>query len=327
MSARARKLLRVLLDLHSSDMPMTDEITQTEQTPPANGGPRHAGAAFLVVVHGGQTGEMFPVANGPTVLGRGVSADIRLADDGVSRRHAVLLLDGDSVTLRDLGSANGTFCNGSRICERVQLADGDKISLGSAILKFTYQDELDEEFNRRLYESAVKDALTGVYNRRYFDERLHTEMTFAIRHQAPLALMLADIDHFKRINDERGHQVGDATLREIARRLSLVLRAEDVVARYGGEEFAILCRNTGEQQAAALADRLRLVSADELCLADGHSVGVTISIGIAVAPGKGIDTEADLVRASDVALYQAKQRGRNCRVVFDGGALAAKQTG
>ena len=309
-------------------MTVKDETTQTEQTPPTNGGPRRVGrVAFLVVVQGAQTGEMFPLAKGPTVLGRGVYADIRLADDGVSRRHAVLLLDGDTVTLRDLGSANGTFCNGNRICERAPLADGDKIALGGAVLKFTYQDELDEEFNRQLYESAVKDGLTGIYNRRYFDERLHAEMTFAIRHQAPLAFMLADIDHFKRINDERGHQVGDATLREIARRLSLVLRAEDVIARYGGEEFAILCRNTGEQQAAALADRLRLVTADELSLPDGRSVGVTLSIGIAIAPGKGIDTEADLVRASDAALYQAKQRGRNCRVVFDGGAPAAKQVG
>src|SRR5688572_22759056 len=157
MSARARMLLRMLLDLPSSDaMPVKDETTQTEQTPPANGGPRRAGAAFLVVVQGAQTGEMFALAKGPTVLGRGVYADIRLADDGVSRRHAALQLEGDTVTVRDLGSANGTFCNGKRICERAQLADGDKISLGAAILKFTYQDELDEEFNRQLYESAVK---------------------------------------------------------------------------------------------------------------------------------------------------------------------------
>jgi two-component system, cell cycle response regulator len=303
-------------------MTVKDETTQTEQTPPANGGPRRVGVAFLVVVQGAQTGEMFPLVKGPTVLGRGVYADVRLADDGVSRRHAVLLLDGDTVVLRDLGSANGTFCNGKRICDRAELGDGDKITMGGAVLKFTYQDELDEEFNRQLYESAVKDGLTGVYNRRYFDERLHAEMTFAIRHQAPLALMLADIDHFKRINDEQGHQVGDATLREIARRLSLALRAEDVIARYGGEEFAILCRNTGDQQALALADRLRVVTADDLCLSEGRRAGVTISIGIAIAPGEGIAAEADLVRASDAALYEAKRRGRNCGVIFDGVAGA-----
>jgi two-component system cell cycle response regulator len=111
-------------------------------------------------------------------------------------------------------------------------------------------------------------------------------------------------------------------LREIARRLSLALRAEDVIARYGGEEFAILCRNTGDQLALALADRLRVVTADDLCLSEGRRAGVTISIGIAIAPGEGIDAEADLVRASDAALYEAKRRGRNCGVIFDGVAGA-----
>ena len=92
------------------------------------------------------------------------------------------------VTLRDLGSANGTYCNGTRIADPVQLTNGDKISMGgTTILKFTYQDELEEQFNRQLYESAVRDGLTGLYNRRYFDERLHAEMTFALRHQAPLS--------------------------------------------------------------------------------------------------------------------------------------------
>ena len=168
-------------------MTKADETTQTEQTPPANGTPRRAGVAYLVVIQGVQAGEMFPLAKGPTVLGRGVYADVRVADDGVSRRHAVVRLDGDVVTLQDLGSANGTFCNGKRVCDRVPLTDGDKVSMGGAtILKFTYQDELDEEFNRQLYESAVKDGLTGIYNRRYLDERLHAEMMFAIRHQAPL---------------------------------------------------------------------------------------------------------------------------------------------
>ena len=307
---------------------MADDTTQTEQTPPANDGPKRAGVAYLVVVQGVQTGEMFALAKGPTVLGRGVYADLRLGDDGVSRRHAVVMLDGEVAMLRDLGSANGTFLNGKRICDRMLLAEGDKISIGGrTVLKFTYQDELDEEFNRQLYESAVKDGLTGIYNRRYFDERLHAEMTFAIRHQASLALMLADIDHFKRINDERGHQVGDATLREIARRLSLVLRAEDVIARYGGEEFAILCRDTGAQQAGALADRLRLVTADELRLPDQSCVGVTLSIGIAIAPSNDIDTEVKLVRGADAALYQAKRRGRNCSVMFDGVPIDTGETG
>ena len=223
-------------------------------------------------------------------LGRGERADVRLADDGVSRRHAVLLAEGATVTLKDLDSANGTFCNGARIVEPVRLADGDKISIGgTSILKFTYQDALEEQFNRRLYESAVRDGLTGVYNRRYFDDRLRAEMTYALRHQTSLTVMMADVDHFKRVNDERGHQVGDATLNEVARRLSSEIRGEDVLARYGGEEFAILCRDTEEVQAKSLAERLRRAVAQELSTADASRCQVTISIGIAVGPSMTLE--------------------------------------
>jgi diguanylate cyclase (GGDEF)-like protein len=296
---------------------MTDDTTATEQTPPANGGST-TGAPFLLMLAGPQTGEMFRLAKGATLLGRSVYADIRLMDEGISRRHAVLLLDGDTVILRDLGSANGTYRNGVRVAEPVGLADGDKISIGATtVLKFAYQDELDEQFNRQLYESAVRDSLTGIYNRRYFDDRLDAELAFAVRHDKPLALLLADIDHFKRVNDERGHQVGDATLREVARRLASVVRAEDVVARFGGEEFAVLCRDTTCGQATAMADRLRLVTADELALPDGRSIGVTLSIGVAVTSRDGITASAELIQASDDALYQAKRRGRNRSILFD----------
>ena len=97
-------------------------------------------------------------------------------------------------------------------------------------------------------------------------------MTYALRHQTSLALMMADVDHFKRVNDERGHQVGDATLREVARRLSLTIRGEDVLARYGGEEFAILCRDMEEPQARILAERLRRAVPHEL-FPDGPAFG------------------------------------------------------
>ena len=189
---------------------MKDETTQTEQTPPANearGGT--AGSPYLVVLVGSRAGEMFRIAKSATLIGRSPYADVRLEDDGVSRRHAVLISNAAGITLRDLRSANGTYCNGTRIADPVQLTNGDKISMGgTTVLKFTYQDALEEQFNRQLYESAVRDGLTGLYNRRYFDERLRAEMAYTLRHKAAFALMMADIDHFKRVNDEHGHQVG-----------------------------------------------------------------------------------------------------------------------
>ena len=305
---------------------MTDETTHTEQTPPANDKRRSGNAsAYLVTIAGIRVGEMFKLAKDETVLGRSDDADLRLIDEGVSRRHAAVILERDRVMLTDLGSANGTFCNGSRISSALILNDGDKISVGgTTILKFTYQDDLEEQFSKNLYESAVKDGLTGLHNRRYFDERLRSELTFANRHLATLALLLVDVDHFKRINDERGHQTGDTALREIARRLASAMRVEDVVARFGGEEFAILCRSTGEEEAIALADRLRAIIAEEIAVLDGVPLRVTVSLGIAVVPKAGITTELDLVNAADKALYLAKQNGRNRSVVFGDGSSMLK---
>ncbi len=141
-------------------------------------------------------------------------------------------------------------------------------------------------------------------------------MAFALRHQTPLTLMMADVDHFKRVNDEHGHQIGDATLREVAKRLSAALRGEDVIARYGGEEFAVLCRGTAEDQASVLADRLRRAVMHQSSLPDNGSAPVTISIGIAVAPAMGLGNTSELVGAADAALYEAKRQGRNRSVVF-----------
>jgi diguanylate cyclase (GGDEF)-like protein len=297
---------------------MKSEKTNTEQTPPASDqAGRGRGSAYLIVIVGIRVGEMYRLAKNATVIGRGDDADVRLIDDGVSRRHAALMLDGDRVTLKDLGSVNGTYRNGTRISGDVVLADGDKISMGgTTILKFTYQDDLDERFNRNLYESAVRDGLTGLYNRRYFDDRLRAELAFAKRHKTPLALILADIDHFKKVNDERGHQVGDLTLREVAHRLAAAMRAEDVIARYGGEEFVILCRNTSEPQARALADRLRSIVAEELQVPDGDALRITASFGLAVTPHAALTGDLDLIKAADAALYEAKRRGRDRSVVF-----------
>ena len=297
---------------------MKDETTQTEQTPPADdASDGKPGTPYLVVLVGARAGEMFRIGKPATLLGRSEYADVRLSDDGVSRRHAVLISRGAGIWLRDLKSANGTYCNGTRVVEPVQLADGDKVSMGgTTILKFTYQDALEEQLNRQLYESAVRDGLTGLYNRRYFDERLHTEMNYTLRHGTAFALMMADIDHFKRVNDQHGHQVGDATLQEVATLLSSAVRAEDVIARYGGEEFAILSRDAEEPEATILAERLRLVVAEAPSTPDRTVRHVTLSIGIAVAPATGISDVAQLVRAADAALYEAKRQGRNRSVVF-----------
>ena len=260
---------------------------------------------------------MFKLAKDLTVLGRGEDVDLRLQDEGISRRHAALVRCGARVLLKDLDAANGTYRNGARVWVPVFLEDGDKILVGGGtILKFTYQDELEERFSLSLYESASRDALTGLQNRRHFEERFAAELNFAVRHGAPLALMLVDVDDFKAINDDRGHGAGDDVLREIGRRLSAAVRGEDVVARLGGDEFVVLCRETGKAGAVELAERLRRAIADEPIGQGAPAPQVTASIGIAVTSQEDLRDEKGLIKAADAALYEAKRQGRNRSVVF-----------
>jgi diguanylate cyclase (GGDEF)-like protein len=163
-----------------------------------------------------------------------------------------------------------------------------------------------------MYESALRDGLTKVYNKRYFTERITSEMRFAVRHKAMLALLLVDIDHFKKVNDTFGHLAGDRVLSAVATALQKSVRNEDVVARYGGEEFAVLLRATPIEHVRGTADRLRkLVESLAVDNEATDPIRVTISIGMATFPEQAVTTPEDLVEAADQALYRAKNGGRN----------------
>jgi diguanylate cyclase (GGDEF)-like protein len=254
---------------------------------------------------------MYKIEGEKTVIGRGQGAQIRLLDDGISREHAQLVIQGDRVVLEDLGSTNGTYCNGLKV-DRKELADGDKILVGSTtILKFTYHDNLDEIFQKQMYESALRDGLTKAFNKRYFTDRLESEFTFSMRHMTPLTLVLFDIDHFKSVNDTYGHQAGDSVLMELSNMMGAQLRAEDIFARYGGEEFAIVCRGSDAVQGQIVAERLRKVVEANQFAYEGKRIPVTISLGIATLPDPAITDASELIRAADEALYASKKSGRN----------------
>jgi two-component system, cell cycle response regulator len=287
-----------------------DEQTRLFQAPVAQpGGKRDR--AYLVVLAGASVGEMYKVEGTKTIIGRGQKAQIRLFDDGISREHAQLVVEGNSIVLQDLGSTNGTFCNGLKV-DRRELVDGDKILVGSTtILKFTYHDNLDEMFQKQMYESALRDGLTKAFNKKYFTDRLESEFTFATRHASPLALVLFDIDHFKKVNDTYGHQAGDHVLSEISTLLSGALRAEDVFARYGGEEFAVICRGSDQSQAQVVGERLRKSVESHRFVYEGKQIPVTISVGISVLPNPEVKDANDIVGFADRALYESKNGGRN----------------
>lgn len=159
---------------------------------------------------------------------------------------------------------------------------------------------------------VVTDPLTGLYNRRYFNKRAEEEIQRALRHQAPFSLLMADIDHFKHVNDTYGHATGDRVLQTVARTLKEGLRTADVCARYGGEEFAVLLPHTLGEGALLVAERLRqtLGSTRYTGLGLPPDASVTISIGIATCPSDAIDLD-ELFELADKALYRAKADGRD----------------
>ena len=170
---------------------------------------------------------------------------------------------------------------------------------------------------RDLEERSVTDALTGLKNRRFFDERLYEEFCRAHRYADPVSLIMIDVDHFKTVNDRYGHPAGDAVLREAAAVVRASIRDPDICCRYGGEEFAVILPKTHLPGALAVAERIwRALGAKSYEIpttAPGGpaTFGVTASIGVAFFPSKDITTHEHLLRFSDEALYQAKRAGRN----------------
>ena len=291
-----------------------------DETKVANGaevqkpGTRDRDRAYLIVLAGSAVGEMYKLSKDETVIGRGSQADIQVIDEGISRRHTAIRLEGGQVLATDLGSTNGTFLNGERIT-RQALSDGDKIQVGSTtILKFTFHDSLDESFQRQMYESALRDGLTKAFNKKYFLERLESEFAYALRHNTVLSLVMFDIDHFKKVNDTHGHLAGDHALVGLSAVIAQTIRKEDVFARYGGEEFAVICRGVDLAGAQQFGERIRVrVEALRMDF-NGNPLNITVSVGVAVVNDSGMRSMLDLIGLADDALYQAKRGGRN-RVV------------
>ena len=267
----------------------------------------------VIIMNGVSMGQVIALEPGRTHfrLGRADDNDVRLLATEVSRFHAELQLD-KRWLLRDLNSTNGSYVNGVACEDQCEVALGDTLRLGPyTLLKLADKHDPETVFASEMQRAVLRDSLTGVFNRRYLDEHLDRELAYAKRHASPLALLMADIDHFKRVNDRYGHRVGDAALRYVAKILGETVRAEDVVARYGGEEFAIVCRNTDENDATVLAERLRDAVRDEPCEFEGDVFLVTVSIGVAACP-HAPPTPGGLIDAADDALYSAKREGRNC---------------
>ncbi|EDM78260.1 FHA domain/GGDEF domain protein [Plesiocystis pacifica SIR-1] len=271
--------------------------------------------ACLVVIYGQDLGRKYNIIGRELRIGRGTTNDICLSQDAVSREHANIIVDEFGIKIRDNDSTNGTYINDNRIHE-AYLRDGDLVKVGRSIFKFLSGDNIESSYHEEIFRLSTVDGLTQVFNRRYFMETLERELSRARRYDRPLALLIFDIDHFKRCNDTYGHRAGDFVLRRIAELVTMRARKVDVVSRYGGEEFTVILPEIDIRGASAFAEKIRKLIADETFIFEGRKIPVTISIGVAEI-GPSVANADDMIQTADRRLYAAKTGGRN-RVVDNG---------
>ena len=322
--------------VHREEPPSEDRNTVIEaedtQSLPDLGTPV---GVSLTVLHGTGLRHLFYLGHPGGTIGRGDGADVRLVDPSVSRWHARIELQADGFAICDLDSANGTFIDGERIEGSALLPCSCRLALGPhTVLHCMLVDETGAESVRQLEQPVFYDTLTGTGNRRFFAQRLREELSYSMRHQQPLGLLFVDLDHFKKVNDQFGHPVGDQMLAEVGRTLKETVREEDSVYRYGGEEFVVLARGARRTGLFRLGERMRLAIESLAMPVKDESVCATASVGAAfLGPdemldmmtwGGDVDDEEDSVRGNiliehaDEALYQAKNSGRNRVVVYSG---------
>ncbi len=249
---------------------------------------------------------MIQISSESFSIGRDPSCDYHVNDDSVSRRHGMIERKGRTFYVSDLGSTNGVFVNDTRI-DSCELNAGDRIRMGNQIFKFL--DQFEAQYHETVYTMMTCDGLTGAYNKRYFSEVLDRSIEGCRRRQRTMALILMDIDHFKRINDTYGHLAGDEVLQELSSRIKSVTREDEVFARFGGEEFALLVCDGDVNEAAELAERCHALVGNAPFNTSAGPLDVTISIG--VAEYDLVSQQSALLEKADNKLYQAKNQGRN----------------
>jgi len=249
------------------------------------------------------------------LVGRSESCDLVLKDPSVSRRHASVTLDGDSVVVEDLESSNGTVYLQDRIRQPVRVEIGAEIVVGNIALKIDRlgMEELTRfaQIRSRLQDADI-DPLSGVLSRRYLDEALPIQVESYTQADAPITICFLDVDRFKTINDTHGHLTGDRVLCRVADLLRSHVRSSDDVVRYGGDEFLLVLPYCDEAAGLLLGERIcRDVEALEWDSEESVSNEVlapTVSVGVAQYRHEGIQ---DWLAAAERALYRAKHDGRN----------------
>ncbi len=274
--------------------------------------------ACLVQYSGAKLGKRYPLTETINVVGRSPTVQIIINEASVSRQHARFVLVGDHVVVEDMGSSNGTFLNDVRIDGQAQLKDGDIVRLGTVLLKFFAHDNVDSVMHDKIYRMATIDAGTQIFNKQYLLDALESEVRFSKTYSRELSIIYYDLDHFKPVNDNYGHNAGDFILKESAAVVKAALRKEDILGRFGGEEFVIILPNTEARTATEMAERIRHKHETHVFVVDYDDQGTkkrvnhrqTISMGVAQLKSS-IPSTKDFLEIADKKLYTSKQTGRN----------------
>ena len=311
---------------------MKDDYDRTES--PTQVGPDSRGGDLgsserrpvLVALGGELLATPIPLERPEVTLGRALDADVRLNDAKVSRLHACISTEvnqnsGATVfKIKDLKSTNGTLVNGRAVSEAV-LNHGDKILIGDNLFRFELLDEIDRAFQQEIQRLIGHDELTGLLTSKSFFSELRREAARAEELSQPFCVLMMDLDHFKAVNDNYGHLVGNQTLQQVGAIIKAALRSGDVAARFGGEEFAAFLLDADYLQGLVAAERVRRGVEEAVFSgsAEAHPAAprfkLTVSIGVACFPDDAGDP-IRLVELADSALYRAKRNGRNVTCAY-----------
>jgi diguanylate cyclase (GGDEF)-like protein len=288
----------------------SDKNSKTDRHTVAQGPPRDDDTfkPRLIVVSGVMLGYQLELGTALVVVGRASECGLSLQHPSVSRHHCRIWREGDTYVIEDLGSTNRTYLNGKPIA-RAELRDGDQIGVGSNAIKYFTGASMEATYHNELIDLAIYDGLTGFFNRRHFRGLLDEYMEKA-KSSLPLSLLIIDLDHFKLVNDNHGHLVGDQVLTSVAQLIRENAPAAAPIGRLGGEEFAMALRGTTLEGAIELAERVREAVAAHPIETREVTLPITISIGAAQVDAQ-VAQSADLLRNADEQLYRAKTEGRN----------------
>ena len=309
-------------DYHETDSPTQvgpektpRDIPTTERRP------------VLVALRGELLATPIPLERSKVTLGRALDADIRLNDAKASRLHASIDIETDADSGRsifritDLNSTNGTLVNGRAISEAL-LNHGDKILIGDQLFRFELLDEIDRAFQQQIQRLIGHDELTGLLTSKSFFTELRREAARAEATSLPFCVLMMDLDHFKTVNDNYGHLVGNRTLQDVGVIIKAALRSGDVASRFGGEEFAAFLLDADYLQGLVAAERVRrgieqtlFSAATEGTHPQAQRFHLTVSIGVACFPDDDRDP-IRLVELADSALYRAKRNARNVTCAY-----------